>query len=99
MPYDLAIPLVDIYLDKTITQKDTWNPMFIAALFKIAKTWKQPNCPPADEWIKKHTHHGIVFRHKKWGNSAFCDNMNGSWGHYAKWNKSEKDKYHMLSYM
>ena len=53
LPYDPAIPLLGIYLDKTITQKDTGTPMFIAALFSIAKIWKQPKCPSTDEWIKK----------------------------------------------
>ena len=38
---------------KTIIQKDTCTPMFIAALFSIARTWKQPKCPSTDEWIKK----------------------------------------------
>ena len=52
-PHDLAIPLLGLYLDKTIIQKDTCTPMFIAALFTIAKTWKQPKCPSMDEWIKK----------------------------------------------
>ena len=51
--YDPAIPLLGIYPDKTIIQKDTCTPMFIAALFTIAKTWKQPKCPSTDEWIKK----------------------------------------------
>ena len=41
-----------IYPDKTIIQKDTCTPMFIAALFTIAKTWKQPKGPLTDEWIK-----------------------------------------------
>ena len=52
-PYDPAIPLLGIYLEKTIIQKYTGTPMFIAALFTIAKTWKQPKCPSTDEWIKK----------------------------------------------
>ena len=47
--YDLATPLVGIYLDKTTIQKATCTPMFIAALF----TRKQPKCPLTDEWIKK----------------------------------------------
>ena len=50
---DPATPLLGIYLDKTIIQKDTCTPMFVAALFTIAKTWKQPKCPSIDEWIKK----------------------------------------------
>ena len=53
LPYDPAIPLLGIYLEKTIIHKDTCTPMFIAALFTIAKTWKQPKCPSTDEWIKK----------------------------------------------
>ena len=50
---DPAIPLLSIYPDKTFIQKDTCTPMFIAALFTVVKTWKQPKCPPTDEWIKK----------------------------------------------
>ena len=53
LPYDTAIPLLGIYPEKTIIQKDTCTSMFIAALFIIARTWKQPKCPSADEWIKK----------------------------------------------
>ena len=53
VPYDPAIPLLGIYLGKTLIQKDTFTSMFIAALFTIAKTWKQPKCPLTDEWIKK----------------------------------------------
>ena len=53
LPCDPAIPLLDIYLEKTIIRKDTCTPMFIAALFTIAKTWKQLKCPSTDEWIKK----------------------------------------------
>jgi hypothetical protein len=34
-------------------EKDTCTPVFIAALFTIAKFWNQPRCPPTDEWIKK----------------------------------------------
>ena len=41
------------YPEKTMTRKDTWTPMFIAALFSIAKTWKQPKCPSTEEWIQK----------------------------------------------
>ena len=49
LPYDLAVPLWGIYSEKTITQKDTCTPMFIAALLTIAKTCKQPKCPLTDE--------------------------------------------------
>ena len=53
LPYDPAIPLLGIYPEKTITEKDTCTPLFTAALFAIARTWKQPKCPSTDEWIKK----------------------------------------------
>ena len=53
LPYDSAIPLLGIYPEKTLIQKDTCTPMFIATLFTIAKPWKQPKCPSTDEWIKK----------------------------------------------
>ena len=43
--YDPAIPLLGIYPEKTIIQKDPRTPMFIAALFAIARAWKQPKCP------------------------------------------------------
>ena len=45
LPYDPAIPLLGIYPDKTLLRKDTCTCMFIAALFTIAGTWKQPKCP------------------------------------------------------
>ena len=48
-----AIPLLGIYPEKTIIQKDICTPMFISALFTIARSWKQPKCPLTDEWIKK----------------------------------------------
>ena len=53
LPYDPAIPLLDIYLDKTTIQKDTGTPMGKAALFTKAKMWKQPKCPPTEEQMKK----------------------------------------------
>ena len=53
LPYDPAIPLWGIYPDKAFLEKETRTPMFTAALFTIAKTWKQPKCPSPDEWIKK----------------------------------------------
>ena len=51
--YDPAIPLLGIHPEETRTERDTCTPMFIAVLFTIAGTWKQPRCPSADEWIKK----------------------------------------------
>ena len=53
LPYDPAIPLVGIHIKETRIERDTCTPMFIAALFTTARTWKQPRCPCADEWIRK----------------------------------------------
>jgi len=53
LPYDPANTLLGIYPEETIIQKDTCTPMFIAAVFTIAKTWEQCKCPSTDEWIKK----------------------------------------------
>ena len=56
LPFDPAIPLLGIYPEKTIIQKESCTTMFIAALFTIAGTWKQPKCPSTDEWRKKMWH-------------------------------------------
>ena len=53
LPYDLAIPMLVIHTEETRIKRDTCTPMFIAALFIIARTWKQPRRPSADEWIRK----------------------------------------------
>ena len=53
LPYDPAIPLLGIHTEETRIERDTGTPVFIAALFTIARTWKQPRCPSADEWIRK----------------------------------------------
>ena len=78
LPYDSAIPLLGIFSEKTIIQVDACTPMFIAALFTIARTWKD-KCPSTEERMKKmwymcmymyththvHTHNGILLSHKR----------------------------------
>jgi len=49
LPFEPAIPLLGIYPEKTMTRKDTCTPMFIEALYTIAKTWKQPKWPQTGE--------------------------------------------------
>ena len=53
LPYDPAIPLLGKYPEETIIEKDRCTPVFTAALFIIARAWKQPRCPSIDEWIRK----------------------------------------------
>ena len=74
LPYNPAVPLLGIYPEENMIQKDTCTPMFITALFTIAKTWKQPKGALTEEWIKKmcyayiyiytHTHtHTHIYTH------------------------------------
>ena len=60
LPYDPAIPQLGIHAGKTIIQKDTCTPVFIAALFTIARTQKQPKCPSTGEQIKK-IYNGYIY--------------------------------------
>ena len=76
LPYDPAIPLLDIYSKtaKTLIWNETYTPIFIAAFFTIAKIWKQPKCPSTDECIKKmwyiYIYNGILLGHEK--RMTFC---------------------------
>ena len=69
IPYDPAIPLLGIYPTnlKSTIQRGLCTPMFIAALFTIAETWKQPKCSSTDDWIKKmwciYIYNGILLSH------------------------------------
>ena len=83
LPYDPAISPLGIHPDKTISQKDTCTPIFIAALSILAKTWRQPKCPQADEQLRKMWKMwgvcvcvctGILLGHKKRKN-AICNNI------------------------
>ena len=53
LPYDPAITLLGIHIEETRIERDTCTSIFITALFTIARTWKQPRCSLADEWIRK----------------------------------------------
>ena len=81
LPYDPAIPLHGIYPEKTIIQKDTCTLVFIATLFTITRSWKQPKCPSTGEWIKKMWYiyyNGILLSHKKEQNWVICRDMDES---------------------
>ena len=76
--------------------------MFTAALFTIARTWKQPRCPSTDEWIKKvvHIYNGILFSHK-WNTfeSVLMRWMNIEPIIQSEVSQKEKDKYHILTHI
>ena len=103
LPYDLAIPLLGIYPEKTIIQEETCTTMFIAALFTIARTCNQPKCPSIDEWIKKMWHmytmeyFSAIKRNEtelfvvRWMNLESVIQSEVS--------QKEKNKYHMLTHI
>ena len=103
LPYDPAIPLLGIYSEKTIIQKDTCTTMFIAALFTIARKRKQPKCPSTDEWTKKMWHiytmeyYSAIKRKKielfvmRWLDLESVIQREVS--------QKEKNKYHMLTHI
>ena len=77
----------------TLIPKDTCTSVFTEALCTIAKIWKQPvsiNKQMNKEDVS-YIHNGILFSHKKEWNFAICSNMDGLGGHYAKWNKSDRE--------
>ena len=102
IPFDPAIPLLGIYPReiRVVTRIDICTPMFMAALFTIAKRWKQPRCPSTDEWINKlwYIHTMEYYATRK--------NNDESVKHLITWMKledimlseisqSQKDKYYM----
>ena len=85
LSYNPAIPLLGIFPDKTLIQKDTCTLMFMAVLGTIAKTWKQqPKCSLTDKWIKKTWYNGILHSQNKEQNNAICSNMHASQGYHMK---------------
>ena len=96
LPYDPAIPLLGIYPDKTLIEKDTC--VFIAALFTIAKAWKQHKCPLTDEWNKMWyiytvEYYSAIIKQT----NAICSNMDGSRDFHTKWSKPERKRQIMTS--
>ena len=89
------------YLDKTIIQRDTCTLMFTAALFTIAKTWKQPKCPLTDEWLKKMwyiyttEYYSAIKKNEIMPSAATW--MDLEIIILSEVSQKEKDKYHMIS--
>ena len=84
--YDPPNPLLGTYPDETFIQKIHAPPMFIAALFTIAKTWKQLECPSTDEWIKKmwYIYTWNTTQPYKGQNNAICSNMDATRDSHTK---------------
>ena len=103
LPYDSAVPLLGIYPEKTVIQKDTCTRMFIAALFTIARSWKQPKCPSTDEWIKKKWYiYTMEYYSTIKGNEieSFVETwMNLETVIQSEVSQKEKNKYHMLTHI
>ena len=102
-PYDLAIPLLGIYPEETKIEKDTCSPLFTAALFTIARTWKQPRCPLTDEWVKKllyiYTMDYYSAIKKKAFESVLMRWMNLEPIIQSELRQKEKDKYYILTHI
>ena len=93
LPYDPAIPLLGIHTEKARIERDTCTPLFITALFIIARTWKQPRCPSADEWIRKlwyiytMDYHWAIKKEYIWISSNEVDETGAN---YTEWSKPER---------
>ena len=96
---DPTIPLLGKYPKETVIKKDTCAPMFITALFTIARTWKQPRCPSRGEWIKKMWYiHKMEYYSDVKRNASEVDKPRT---YDTEWGKSEREKQtsHMNTYM
>ena len=94
----IAIPLLGIFSEKTKTEKDTCTPVFIAAPFTIARTWRQPRCPSTDEWIKKLCYIYTMEYYSAIKRNTF-DSVLIRWinlGPIIQSEVSQKNKYHIL---
>ena len=91
------------YPEETKIEKDTFTPLFIAALFTVARTWKQPRCPLRDEWIKKLWHiYTIEYYSAIKGNtfeSVLMKWMNLEPITQSEVSQKEKDKYSILTHI
>ena len=101
-PYNTAFPLLGIYPEETKTERDTCTPLFIAALFTIARTWKQRRCPLTDEWIKKWYIYTMEYYSAI--NRNTCESVLMRWMNLepiiqSEVSQKEKDKYCILTHI
>ena len=99
--YDPEVLLLGIYPEKRIIQKDTCTPMFVAALLKIVKTWKQPKCPSTEEWIKKIRYMYIMEYYSAIKKNEITS-LAATWMDLeiiilSEFSQTMKDKHHMIS--
>ena len=100
LPYDLVIPLLGIYSDKTISQEDTCTTILIAELFTISKKWKHSECSLTDEWIKMWYIHTISYYSATKKNeimSFVATKMQLEIIILSEISQKQKDKYHMMA--
>ena len=102
-PYDPATPLLGIYPKETKIERDTYIPLFIAALFTIARTWKQPRCLSTDEWIKKLWYMNPMEYYSAIKRNTF-ESVLMRWMNLepiiqSEVSQKEKDKYHILTHI
>ena len=102
-PFDPKILLLGIYPEETKIERDTCIPLFIAALFTIARTWKQPRCPSTDEWIKKLWYIYTMEYYSAIRRNAF-ESVLMMWMNLepiiqSEVSQKEKDKYHILMHI
>ena len=103
LPYDPVIPILGIYPEETKIEKDTYIPLFIVALFTIARTWKQLRCPLTDEWIKKLWYIYTMENYSAIKRNAF-ESVLMRWMNLepiiqTEVSQKEKDKYHILMHI
>ena len=96
-------PFPGIYPEDTKIEKDICTPLFIAALFPIARTWKKPRCPLTDEWIKKLWYIYIMGYYSAIKRNTF-ESVPMRWMNldpviHSKVSQKEKDKYHILMHI
>ena len=102
-PYDPAIPPLGIYPEETKIEKGTCIPLFIAAVFTIARTWKQSRCLLTDKWIKKQWYIYTVEYYSAIKKECI-ESLLMRWTNLepiiqSEVSRKEKDKYHMLTHM
>ena len=100
---DPAIPFLGIYPEETKIEGDTCMPLFIAALYTIARTWKQPRCPSTDEWIKKLWYIYMVEYYSAKKRNTF-ESVLMRWMNLepiiqSEVSQKEKDKYRILTHI